>query len=330
MTSTNPVIAAAPAPRFLQQHHDDAPALRAELHAGLVAPAARIAPKHFYDLLGSRLFEAITALPEYYPTRTEAAIFAAHAEAMATHAATRGRPLVDLGAGNGEKAASLFAAFRPSAYVAVDISVEFLRGTLARLGREHPALPMLGVGIDFASRLELPAEAGAAAEGPRTLFYPGSSIGNFEPEAALGFLRQARAAAQGGALVIGVDLVKEHAVLEPAYDDALGVTAAFNRNVLRNVNARLGSDFEPGAWRHVAFYDEVHGRIEMHLEAVSAQPVRWPGGERRFAAAERIQTEYSYKHRPEAFQALLELAGFRGVRAWFDPRRWFGVFVAQG
>ncbi len=312
-------------PEFLQCFVPDAAAVRDELVQGLAARPARVAPKFFYDVLGSRLFDAITALDEYYPTRTEAAIFAAHAAEMAAACGT-GRPLVDLGAGNCAKAAALFPALQPAQYVAVDISVEFLREALGALQQRHPALPMLGLGLDFSAALDLPD---AVRPGPRTLFYPGSSIGNFTPDEALAFLRRVRAACEGGTLLIGVDLVKDKGLLDAAYDDPLGVTAAFNLNLLRHVNALIGSDFDPRRWRHVAFYDEAASRIEMHLEAREAHTVRWPGGERGFAAGERMHTENSCKYRPGDFEALLHDAGFRGLRRWTDARGWFAVFAAQ-
>lgn len=314
-----------PVPDFLQLFEPDAAAVRDEIVRGLRATPARVAPKYFYDVLGSRLFDAITALDEYYPTRTEAAIFAAHADEMAA-ACGRGRPLVDLGAGNCAKAAALFPALAPSQYVAVDISVDFLREALAALQQRHPALPMLGLGMDFSSTLELPA---TVQGGPRTLFYPGSSIGNFTPDEALVLLRRMRAACAGGALLIGVDLVKDKALLEAAYDDVLGVTAAFNLNLLRHVNHLLGADFDLRQWRHVALYDRAASRIEMHLEARVALSVHWPGGARRFAAGERLHTENSCKYQPQFFEALLHDAGFRATRCWCDARGWFAVFAAQ-
>ena len=312
-------------PRFVQLHHEDQAALRAELAAGLLADRAAIAPKYLYDPLGSRLFDAITELREYYPTRTEAAILARHGADIAQVLGT-GRTLVDLGAGNCAKAGRLFATLAPQRYVAVDISVDFLRQALACLQREHPQMDMVGVGLDFSSTLALPPEAG---DGSRTVFYPGSSIGNFTPEQALAFLRQAREVAQGGNLLIGVDLVKPHDVLVRAYDDALGVTAAFNLNLLHHVNELLGSDFVIGDWQHVALFDAAASRIEMHLQARRALTVRWPGGERQFRAGERMHTENSYKYRRGDFEALLRDAGFSRIEAWTDEREWFGVFAAQ-
>jgi dimethylhistidine N-methyltransferase len=317
-------------PRFIQLHHADQGAVREELLAGLALEPARTSPKYLYDALGSRLFEAITELPEYYPTRTEAGIFA-EAGAEMSEAIPRGATLVDLGAGNCGKAARLFGLIDPARYVAVDISVEFLRNALDCLQRQHPALEMVGVGMDFSHSLALPPEAGDPAMGPRVLFYPGSSIGNFTPEEALAFLRQVRAAcgpSGGSGLLIGVDLVKDAAELESAYDDALGVTAAFNRNLLLHVNRLAGTDFRIGQWQHVALYNGAECRIEMHLEARETLTVSWAGGARRFARGERIHTENSYKWRVEQFDALLRHAGFAKTQFWCDALRRFAVFWA--
>ena len=320
-------------PRFLSlaAAGSETPADRAaELAAGLQAQPAQVAPKYFYDALGSALFTAITELPEYYPTRTEAAILQAHGGEIAAAlqaALPVGFDFVDLGAGDGAKAAALFERLAAGRYIAVDISEGYLRQALQALQRRFPALPMVGVGLDFAARLALPEGLPA---GPALVFYPGSSIGNFAPPEALRLLRQARALAGGGALLIGADLVKPVAVLEAAYDDALGVTAAFNRNLLSHVNRRLGSDFALADWSHVALFNAAESRIEMHLQACRALTVRWPAGERRFEAGERIHTESSYKWTPPAFEALLREAGWPEVRRWCDPREWFGVFVATG
>jgi L-histidine Nalpha-methyltransferase len=312
--------------QFIQLHREDHAAVRAELAAGLLSPATTTSQKHLSYALGSRLFEAITELPEYYPTRTEAALFLEHASAMAALLPT-GATLVDLGAGNCEKAARLFETLQPRRYVAVDISVDFLHGALQRLQRQYPALDMLGLGLDFSTQLALPPEVG---EGPRILFYPGSSIGNFTPTEALKFLTQARAACQGGGLLIGVDLIKPTTILEPAYDDALGVTAAFNKNLLRYINRLIGSDFAMTDWAHQAFFNAQHSRIEMHLQAVRDVTVCWPGGQRVFVQGERIHTENSYKYQEADFHTLLRQAGFQNTHAWKDAQGWFAVFWAQG
>jgi len=312
-------------PRFVQTWLADDDAERDAARAALLASPASVAPKFFYDRLGSHLFEAITELPEYYPTRTEAAIFARHGAEMAAAIGAR-IALIDLGAGNCAKAARLFALLEPKRYVAVDISVDFLRDALRTLQREQPHIAMAGLGQDFSSSLDIPVDL--VGDDRPVFFYPGSSIGNFAPDEALGFLRQIRSHADHGGLVIGVDLVKDAGVLETAYDDALGVTAAFNLNLLRNLNRVIESNFDVADWRHVARFDRAQSRIEMHLEARRALAVRWPGGERRFAAGERIHTENSYKYTAEGFARLLTHAGFAAPTHWTDPDGWFAVFWA--
>jgi dimethylhistidine N-methyltransferase len=298
----------------------------AELHAGLGARNAWISPKFLYDALGSKLFEAICELPEYYPTRTEAAIFERYGAEIA-RVAGPGTTLVDLGAGNCVKAASLFPLLRPAQYVAVDISTEFTQEAVERLRQRFPQIAMEAVGLDFSEELELPD----CVRGERRLFfYPGSSIGNFTPDEAHAFLQRVRAqCGDDGGLLIGIDLAKDAATLDAAYDDALGVTAAFNLNVLRHVNRLLGADFAIREWRHHGAYNEALGRVEMHLEARSAQTVQWQGGGRSFAAGERIHTENSYKYRQADAVRMLEQAGFEATRMWTDARRWFTVIHAQ-
>ena len=316
-------------PRFLQRPLTDAAGIRAELVAGLTAPHAWTSPKYLYDALGSRLFEAITELPEYDTTRTEAGIVTTHRAAMAA-AVPRDAVFIDLGAGNCNKAASLFAAFQPACYLAVDISVDFLRAALECLQRQHPALDMIGLGIDFSAGLQLPAELELPA-GPRVLFYPGSSIGNFNPDEAHAFLKTVHTACRteaGSGLLIGVDLIKDPAELEAAYDDALGVTAAFNRNLLLHINRLAGTDFRLADWRHLSRFDATEQRVEMHLEALRTVTVSWTGGARTFAAGDRIHTENAYKWTVPRFAALLAQAGFRPGTVWTDPRDRFALFWA--
>lgn len=308
-------------PRFVQDYVADAVAERAQVLRGLQSSPAVAAPKFFYDRLGSHLFEAITELPEYYPTRTEAAIFAAHGGHIARAIGACGT-LVDLGAGNCAKAARLFPLLEPKSYLAIDVSVDFLRDALRRLQREHAQIEMCGLGLDFSTTLAIPP---ALMPHRPVFFYPGSSIGNFEPAEALAFLRRVRERATGGGLLIGVDLVKPTEVLEAAYDDALGVTGAFNLNLLRHLNRIAGTDFDPTQWRHVAFFDAAASRIEMHLEARGALDVRWRDGQRHFEAGERIHTENSCKYRLDDFAALLHEAGFATPVCWTDPARWFAV-----
>jgi dimethylhistidine N-methyltransferase len=301
-------------------------AVLAELDAGLRAGRPCISPKFLYDALGSRLFEAICELPEYYPTRTEASIFALHGAEMA-RAIGPGTTLIDLGAGNCAKAASLFPLLHPAQYVAIDISADFLRESIERLQQRFSHIEMTGLGLDFSSSLKLP---GTVRPEKRLFFYPGSSIGNFTPDQARAFLQRARAQCDNdGGLLIGIDLVKDTATLDAAYDDALGVTAAFNLNMLRHVNRLAGADFDVRQWRHRGYYNAGEGRVEMHLEAREPLTVHWHGGAREFAAGEAIHTENSYKYRPAAAVGLLEQSGFQAARVWTDPAGWFAVIHAR-
>ena len=304
----------------------DPAAERRSLVAGLRATPPRIASKYFYDDLGCALYGAICALPEYYPTRTERAIFGAHREEIA-QAIGRGGQLVDLGAGDCSKGESWLSAVAAKRYVAVDIAAGVIDRALARLASALPDVELLGVVTDFTLGLDLRPDL---VELPTTFFFPGSSIGNFTPDDALPFLRAIRRHCQvpGSGLLIGVDTVKDKARLDAAYDDSLGVTAAFNRNVLNHVNRVLGSDFAVGAYAHRGFYNAECHRIEMHLEAMSTQVVTLDRTPRVFRAGERICTEYSYKYVPDDFAALLEQAGFRTVRLWQDPRGDFATFHA--
>jgi len=313
-------------PGFVQIHRSDPDAIRAELNAGLLASQPTTSPKYLYDALGSRLFEAICELPEYYPTRTEAEIFEKHL-ADIVRCAGRGATLIDLGAGNCAKAAKLFPALRPTQYVPVDISVDFLRDAVQRLQLQFPHINMLGVGMDFSESLDLPDAIG---RDKRLFFYPGSSIGNFTPEQAVALLSRVReACGHDGALLIGVDLRKDARVLDAAYDDALGVTASFNLNLLLHLNRLIGADFDLRDWRHRGYFNEERGRIEMHLEARRAVSVAWHGGQRRFLQGERIHTENSYKYARKDFLQLLERAGFGAARTWNDERDWFMVCHAR-
>jgi dimethylhistidine N-methyltransferase len=299
---------------------------RAELAFGLTQQPARISPKYFYNELGSKLFEAICLLDEYYLTRVEAGIFADRSPEIA-RVAGPGVTLIDLGAGNCAKAAGLFGVLRPAQYAPVDISVAFLQGAAEKLRAAHPDIPVVPVGLDFSESLQLPPQV---RRDRRLFFYPGSSIGNFAPLQAAQFLTRVRGAcgADGG-LLIGIDLVKDAAVLEAAYDDALGVTGAFNLNALAHVNEILASDFRARDWRHVAIFNAEQSRIEMHLQARRDVTVRWPGGERRFAAVERIHTENSYKYTQQGFVKLLESCGFGDITSWTDDANRFLVCHAK-
>lgn len=314
------------APVFIELHRSDAAAARAEIIAGLQSAVATIPPKYFYDRLGSSLFAAICLTDEYYPTRTEAALFDAHGAEIA-RAIGPGACLIDLGAGDCAKAGRLMERLAPAHYVAVDISVDYVREAMQALARQHPGVRMTGIGTDFSHHLDLGPDLPAAR---RWFFYPGSSIGNFDPLEARDFLSRLRAQTDAdGGLLIGIDLVKPVAVLEAAYDDRLGITSAFNLNVLAHLNRLLGSDFDIRQWRHRALFNAPASRIEMHLEAREPTRVCWPGGERHWQAGQRIHTENSYKFSVEGFSALLASAGLRVDRVWCDPRDWFALVMAR-
>lgn len=324
-------------PQFYQLHNANSPeiqaTIRAELDSSLLATPASVSPKYLYDALGSRLFDAITELPEYYPTRTEGEIIAKHLPQMAQQI-PKGAALIDLGAGSCEKAEKLFDALQPAHYIPIDISVEYLRQTVYCLQRQYSQMRMTGVGMDFSSELILPPELMAQIAGmPIVVFYPGSSIGNFAPDDARALLSRAQAlsklGAAGGGLLIGVDLVKSSEVLEPAYDDALGVTASFNLNMLLNINHLIGSDFKPQDWQHVAFFDTQLSRIEMHLQAKHDLVVNWPGHTRSFKRGEGIHTENSYKWTIAGFAQLLQSAGFALPTSYTDEKDWFSVHWAR-
>ncbi len=320
-------------PSFYKTFEIDPAAVVAELESGLCSPHAHCSPKYFYNALGSTLFEAITHLPEYYPTRTEASIFTEHANEIHRHIPLQAA-WIDLGAGSCQKAASLFAGTTPGMYVAVDISLDYLTGTLIQLQRSHPTLEMVGVGMDFSSSLDFAAVLPSQfTERPVFAFYPGSSLGNFTPSEAQKFLGRVSHVCQnaqtGSGLLIGIDLVKSKQVLELAYDDELGVTAAFNLNVLRHINTLLGTNFDVREWRHEALFNEAESRIEMHLIARHALTVRWGSRSRDFQAGEGIHTENSYKWTIPDFDSLLKSAGFSETKYWTDPQQQFAVFWAS-
>ena len=318
--------------QFFNLYQDDAQKIRQELVAGLLAPHATTSPKYLYDALGSRIFDAITELPEYYPTRVEAAIFNDQRACIAA-VLPQAAAWVDLGAGSCQKAAGWFAATQPAQYVAVDISCDYLRTTLAALQQQHPGIAMAGVGMDFSKSLGLPIKLlGSMTEHPIVAFYPGSSLGNFTPVEAQAFLQRVHALCKqgqdGSGVLVGIDLVKATDVLEAAYDDAIGITAAFNLNMLRHINQLLGTNFDVRQWQHVALFNTIDSRIEMHVQAREALTVRWEGGERAFKVGERIHTENSYKWTVPRFTDLLSHAGFASSQVWTDSASQFAVFWA--
>jgi dimethylhistidine N-methyltransferase len=300
-----------------------ATAFAADVLEGLAATPKRLPAKYFYDEAGSRLFERITELPEYYPTRTELRILESSAASIA-RLTDPGAALIEFGSGSTAKARLLLrhmASVR--AYVPVDISVDFVNGEAARLQADFPALRVLPVAADFTGAFELPA---AVKAGPRLGFFPGSTIGNLEPHEVTGFLRRAkRVLGRGAAFVVGVDLVKDPEVLNAAYNDSQGVTAQFNRNLLVRINRELGADFDVSAFEHHAFYHRELHRIEMHLASLRRQKVRIRGKCFEFRAGETIHTENSYKYTIESFAALARGAGWTTGAVWTDPERYFSV-----
>ena len=314
-------------PKLIQQEAASSDA-NGDPMVGMRASPPWLAPRHFYDTLGCCLFTAITELAEYYPARLERGIYRRHAAAIADSAG-EDCTLVDLGAGDCGKAELLLPALRPAHYVAVDIAGDFLQAALQQLQARHPRLQVTGLVTDFSCGLRWPSSV--ACRRP-LFFYPGSSIGNFTPDEARTLLRSLWSLcvqADGGSLLVGIDLLKSSAQMEAAYDDALGVTASFNLNLLRHLNRLAGADFDVRAFRHHALFNAERQRIEMWLVARREQQVRWRGGNRRLRAGEAILTECSYKYSPEGFEALLRESGFGVVRRWFDETRGFLVCHAR-
>jgi dimethylhistidine N-methyltransferase len=291
---------------------------------GLSQRPKRSHPKWLYDARGSALYERITRLDAYYPTRTETGILERHAHDIA-RAIGPGAALFEYGSGSAAKTALVLAALdRPSAYVPVDISRSALLGAAERILRRFPALPVRPILADFT--LPVPLPLGDLAATRRVAFFPGSTIGNFDPPDAVGLLRRmARDAGPGGRLLIGLDLRKDEATLVRAYDDEEGVTAAFDLNLLVRMNRELGADFELSRFRHRAVFDGRLSRVEMHLESLEPQLVHVSGHPFTFREGETIHTESSYKWEITGFDALAAIAGFAAERTWTDERAWFCV-----
>ncbi|GAB4513605.1 MAG: L-histidine N(alpha)-methyltransferase [Sulfuricaulis sp.] len=307
--------------RFHDEHPTPATMLE-EVLQGLESRPRRLAPKYFYDEQGSRLFDAICKQPEYYPTRTEMGILencAAEVARMAGPDST----LIEFGSGASRKIRLLLEAVRPRRYLGIDISREFLRESVQRLAQDYPWLEVHAACADFMQDFELPDGTG---EGRKLAFFPGSTIGNFEPHEALAFLQRVRRLVQAdGALLIGVDLKKDTEILHAAYNDSAGLTAAFNLNLLQRLRAELGAEVNPQSFKHRAFYNTARGRIEMHLVSRRAQEIRVRGRRFYFEPGESIHTENSYKYSLEEFHALARRAGLQPRQAWLDSGRLFSV-----
>jgi dimethylhistidine N-methyltransferase len=295
----------------------------ADVVAGLTAAPKRLSPKYFYDNAGSALFERITELPEYYPTRREIGILNEHAGDIAA-LISPSAALIEFGSGSSTKTRIVLSTAKSlGAYVPVDISAQFLHAQMAGLRREYPRLALLPVAADFTKPFDLPEEVRGM---PRVGFFPGSTIGNFEPHEASAFLRHAgRILGPGSTFIVGVDLVKDTQVLQKAYSDSQGVTAKFNLNVLTRINRELGAKFDLNCFEHHAFFNRERSRIEMHLASLKRQRIKVCGECIDFRAGETIHTESSYKYSVASFGALARGAGWSPVSVWTDADNYFSV-----
>jgi dimethylhistidine N-methyltransferase len=313
------------------EYHDLKPAAASFLEdvtAGFSARQKALPPKYFYDARGSALFEAICNLPEYYPTRTELAMLERRAREIAAIVGPSAA-VVEYGSGSGRKTAVLLRALAPAAYVAIDISGEQLRASVASLATAFPDVRMIALCADYTQ--PLPAARLESIEAPRRMIYfPGSTIGNFTVPEALAFLRNARSVAgPRGAMLVGVDLKKDASTLHAAYNDAAGVTASFNLNVLERINRELAGDIDVAAFTHRAHYDETLGRIEMHLVSSREQTVTVGAHAFHFRRGESIHTESSYKYSVAQFQSLAREAGFTAAHSWVDDDHLFSMHYLE-
>jgi len=295
-----------------------------EIVAGLSQPAKVISPKYFYDDAGSKLFDAICELPEYYPTRTELKIMRTNIDKIADLVGSQAS-LIEFGSGSSRKTRALLDHLHELAvYVPVDISREHLLETAENIRADYPDIEVLPVVADFTQPFQLPSPAVMPLK--NIVYFPGSTIGNFPPDAAHELLKvMHQEAGEHGALLIGVDLQKDKALLERAYNDAQGVTAEFNLNVLRRINREFGGTFDLDGFRHRAIYNEDDGRIEMYLDSLKDQSAEVGGRTFQFAKGETINTEHSHKYTLVGFEAMAQAAGFRVERVWTDPERLFSV-----
>lgn len=294
--------------------------------AGLSRRPASIPPKYFYDARGSELFDAITRLPEYYLTRIETGLLERHAHEIVEQIGS-GCLLVEPGGGSCAKVDILLQGLKPRAYVPMDISREHLLKAAGELATRFPWLEIHAISTDFTRRMALPS---TVPGGARVAFFPGSSIGNFDPRGAVGFMRSiAELVGAGGHLLIGVDLKKDQRILQAAYDDSSGLTAQFNLNLLARINRELDGDIDLKLWRHRALYNETAGRIEMYLVSRRAQKLRIGEQCFEFAEGEAIHTENSYKYSVDEFVGLAAQAGFTTQRLWLDEDQWFSVHLLR-
>lgn len=301
----------------------------ADVLAGLTATPKRVPPKYFYDPEGSALFEQITELPEYYPTRCEMQILREHARDIA-QLIPQGAALIEFGSGSSKKARIVLdaAVSKLAAYVPVDICREMIEQEAADLRPDYPQVKVLPVTADITQMFPLPTEAKAAPV--RVGFFPGSTIGNFEPHEAAAFLRHAgKILGPKARLIVGADFIKPAEVLNAAYNDAQGITAKFNLNLLTRINRELNGTFKLACFEHHAFYNRERNRIEMHLASLKRQKVRVAGETIDFRAGETIHTENSYKYSVESLGALARGAGWRPLAAWTDAHNYFSIQVFE-
>jgi len=318
------MVALARSPRPLPESGRDS-TFAADVLAGLSASPKHLPPKYFYDAAGSALFERITELPEYYPTRCEMKILRDQAREIAA-LIPDGAALIEFGSGSSKKARILLraAAAKLAAYVPVDICGEMIEQEAAELRPDFPNVKVLPVTADITHDFVLPPEAKAAPR--RVGFFPGSTIGNFEPHEAAGFLRHAgKILGLGARLIVGIDLIKPIEVLNAAYNDQAGVTAKFNLNLLTRINRELGGTFRLDCFEHHAFYNRERQRIEMHLASLKRQKVKVAGETIDFRAGETIHTENSYKYSIQSLTALARGAGWRPLAAWTDAKNYFAI-----
>lgn len=302
------------------------PAFRADVLTGLAARPRAIPARWFYDRRGSELFEAITELPEYYPTRTEIALLERICPDL-PRAVGPGRAVVEFGSGSSTKTPILLRCIDPAAYVPIDISADFLADSAAALAETFPRLPVMPIAGDFMRPIALPK---GVSHMPKLGFFPGSTIGNMDPANAVDLLRAMRASlGEGALLLIGMDRAKDPAVLVPAYDDAQGVTAAFNLNLLERINRELGGTVPVDAFAHRAIWNDDASRIEMHLEAQRDVAFEVDGRSFDMAAGESIHTENSHKYGPRGSKLMLRAGGWTPIREWTDPQGWFSLILAE-
>lgn len=299
---------------------------RADVLAGLAAPIPAVPARWLYNHRGSELFEAITRLAEYYPTRTETALLERISDELAT-AIAPGQAVVEFGSGSSTKTPILLRAIRPAAYIPIDISGDFLRNSAATLQARFPDLPVYPVEGDFMRRIDLPPEVGRLSN---VGFFPGSTIGNLVARTAVDLLRAMKETlGEGSRLIIGMDRIKPVDILLLAYDDPTGVTAEFNLNLLHRINEELEGDIPVDAFRHRVIWNDDLSRIEMHLEATRDVDFRVSGQPFTFAAGARIHTENSHKYGHRDSRILLRAAGWGVVREWTDDREYFSILLAE-